>query len=520
MELWDVALKNNADRPRRLSVYSYLEFSFHQIDMDNQNFQMSLYASGSSYADGVIECDLYYEELGYQWFTSNFAPDGFDCLRDSFLGTYRDEANPIAVEKGACSGSFEKTGNHCAVLQKKLVLNPGEDTRLTFMLGEGRRQDAAPLRAKYSDPVNVDKAFADLAAFWEEKMHRQQVNTPNQGMNTSLNIWNLYQSEVNIMFSRFASFIEVGGRTGLGFRDTSQDAMTIAHSNPQKCRQRIIELCRGLTQEGYGLHLFQPEWFDPSLQGKQQSFKSPTVVPTPSRSEMVHGIKDACSDDALWLVAAISEYIKETGEVSLLDEKVTYADGGEDTVYDHMMHILDFSAKQVGATGICKGLRADWNDCLNLGGGECAMVSFLHYWAIGHFLDMSRFTGRTAEVKKYEAMARKVKKACDENLWDGDWFIRGITASGRKIGTHNDKEGKVHMESNTWAVFSGAADREQALKAMDSVDQYLYTQYGLMLNAPSYTKDDDEIGFVTRVYPGVKENGAIFSHPNPWAWCA
>lgn len=520
VELWDVALKNNGSRPRHLSVYSYLEFSFHQIDMDNQNFQMSLYASGSSYEDGIIEYDLYYEESGYQWFTSSFEPDGFDCLRDSFLGTYRDESNPLAVEKGECTGSFEKTGNHCAVLQKKLVLLPGEGTRLAFMLGEGKRGAAVPVREKYSDPKSIDKAFLELAAFWDKKLSKLQVNTPNQGMNTSLNIWNLYQSEVNIMFSRFASFIEVGGRTGLGFRDTAQDAMTIAHSNPTKCRTRIIELLRGLTQEGYGLHLFQPEWFDPKLQGKQQSFKSPTVIPTPSRADMIHGVKDACSDDALWLVAAISEYIKETGEVSLLDETVTYADGGENSVYQHMMRILDFSDRQVGATGICKGLRADWNDCLNLGGGESAMVSFLHFWAIQHFIALSRFTGKIDEVVKYEQMAAKVKQACDENLWDGEWYIRGITASGRKIGTHHDKEGKVHMESNTWAVFSGAADEKHGAKAMDSVNQYLYTQYGLMLNAPSYTVNDDEIGFVTRVYPGVKENGSIFSHPNPWAWCA
>lgn len=520
VELWDVKLQNHGTAPRQLSVYSYLEFSFHHIDMDNQNFQMSLYASGSSYEDGIIENDLYYEELGYQWFTSNFQPDGFDCLRDSFLGTYRDESNPVAVETGHCSGSFEKTGNHCAVLQKKIILQPNEETRLVFMLGEGKRGEAVPVRKKYSDFKNVDSAFADLAAFWEEKLQKLQVNTPNAGMNTSLNIWNLYQSEVNIMFSRFASFIEVGGRTGLGFRDTSQDAMTIPHSNPQKCRQRMIELLRGLTNEGYGLHLFQPEWFDPKLKGKQQTFKSPTVVPTPSRSDMIHGIKDACSDDALWLIAAINEYVKETAEFSLLDEIVTYADGGEDTVYEHMMRILDFSDRQVGATGICKGLRADWNDCLNLGGGESAMVSFLHYWAIQHFVQLSRFIGKTKEAEKYEAMGAKVKKACNENLWDGEWYIRGITASGRKIGTHLDKEGKVHMESNTWAVFSGVADHDRAVKAMDSVNQYLYTEYGLMLNAPSYTKDDDEIGFVTRVYPGVKENGSIFSHPNPWAWCA
>ncbi len=518
--LWDVKIKNDSDKPRKLSVYSYLEFSYHQIDMDNQNFQMSNYAAGSSYRDGVIEYDLFYEEFGYQFFTANFQPDGFDCLRDKFIGLYHTESNPIAVEKGEMSGSFEKGGNHCAALQKKLELKPGEDTRLIFMLGEGQYEAGAAAREKYSDFAYVDKCFADLAAFWEEKCSQLQIKTPNEGMNTSINIWNLYQSEVNVMFSRFASFIEVGGRTGLGYRDTSQDAMTIPHSNPAKCRQRIIELLRGLTKAGYGLHLFQPEWFDPSLRGKQQSFKSPTVVPTPSASDMVHGIKDACSDDALWLVSSIVEFIKETGEISLLDEVVTYADGGEGTVYEHMTRILDFSAEQVGATGICKGLRADWNDCLNLGGGESAMVSFLHYWAIENFLDVAKFANKTEDIDKYTAMAEKVRNACETELWDGKWYIRGITKSGRKIGTQQDKEGKVHMESNTWAVLSGVASQERGLQAMDSVDEYLYTEYGLMLNAPSYTVPDDELGFVTRVYPGVKENGAIFSHPNPWAWCA
>lgn len=518
--LWDVKIKNDGDKPRKLSVYSYLEFSYHQIDMDNQNFQMSNYAAGSSYRDGVIEYDLFYEEFGYQFFTANFQPDGFDCLRDKFIGLYHTESNPIAVEKGEMSGSFEKGGNHCAALQKKLELKPGEDTRLIFMLGEGQYEAGAAAREKYSDLAYVDKCFADLAAFWEEKCSQLQIKTPNEGMNTSINIWNLYQSEVNVMFSRFASFIEVGGRTGLGYRDTSQDAMTIPHSNPAKCRQRIIELLRGLTKAGYGLHLFQPEWFDPSLRGKQQSFKSPTVVPTPSASDMVHGIKDACSDDALWLVSSIVEFIKETGEISLLDEVVTYADGGEGTVYEHMMRVLDFSAEQVGATGICKGLRADWNDCLNLGGGESAMVSFLHYWAIENFLDVAKFANKTEDIEKYTAMAEKVRNACETELWDGKWYIRGITKSGRKIGTQQDKEGKVHMESNTWAVLSGVASQERGLQAMDSVDEYLYTEYGLMLNAPSYTVPDDELGFVTRVYPGVKENGAIFSHPNPWAWCA
>ena len=517
VEIWDVRLRNDSGKKRNLSVFSYLEFSFHQIPMDNQNFQMSLYATGSRYEDGIIEEDLYYEEDGFQFFTADFTPDGFDCCRDAFLGDYRTERNPQAVETGKCSGSFRKGGNHCGALMKTITLEPGQEQRLLFLLGEGGLETGRTMRRKYTQQ-RVDRDFAETAKFWDERLKCLQVSTPSEAMNTELNIWNLYQSEINVMFSRFTSFIEVGGRVGLGYRDTAQDAMMVVHADPEGCKKRIVQLLKALTYEGYGLHLFGPRWFEP--EEKQQSFKSPTVVPTPDKSQIVHGLKDACADDALWLVSSIVQYVRETGDVGFVDTVVRYADGGEGTVYDHMKRILDFSAKQVGAHGICKGLRADWNDCLNLGGGESAMVSFLHHWAICNFVELAKKLGRNGDAEDYEAMAAAVKKISRQELWDGQWFIRGITAKGRKIGTQADTEGRVHMESNTWAVLSGVADPEQGKLAMDAVDEYLYTPYGLMLNAPCFTVPDDDIGFVTRVYPGLKENGSIFSHPNPWAWCA
>ena len=448
VELWDLALENTSGRPHSLSVYSYAEFSYHQIPIDNQNFQMSLYCAGSSCADGIIDYELFYEHAR-QFMAASFEPDGFDCLRD---------------------------------------------------------------------PAAVDGALADLARYWDGKLSKLQASTPDPDLDVMLNTWNLYQSEINVIFSRFASFIEVGGRTGLGYRDTAQDAMTIPHSNPEGCKKRIVQLLQGLTSMGYGLHLFDPAWFGP--QPGKPAFKSPTVIPVPDKASIVHGLDDACANDALWLVAAVAEYVRETGELSLFDETVRCADGGERTVYEHLKRILDFSAAQVGRHGICKGLRADWNDCLNLGGGESAMVSFLHVWALGHFVDAARALGREEDVAHYEALRQSVIAACQRELWDGDWYLRGITADGRKIGTRADAEGRVHLESNVWAVLSGAAAGERAVKAMDAVDRYLYTGFGLRLNAPSYTKPDDAIGFITRVYPGVKENGSIFSHSNPWAWCA
>ncbi len=518
-ELWDVKIRNTGDKDRSISVFSYCEFSFNVVEIDNQNFQMSMYCSGSDYKDGVIQVDNFYNPSMYHYFASSFEPDSYDCLRDAFIGSYRTETNPAGVENGTLSGSRELGGNHCGALEKQFTIKSGEEIRVVFMLGVGDRSAGSAVKAKFSNTDNVDKAFAELAAFWKDKLDALQIETPNKDMNTMINTWNLYQSEVNVIFSRFASFVEVGGRTGLGYRDTAQDAMCIPHSAPENCRRRLVELLRGLTSAGYGLHLFEPSVFDPDRPASIQ-FNSPTVKPEQKAADIVHGLKDTCSDDALWLVPSICEYIKETGETDFIDHEYGYADGGKGTVYEHMKKILDFSAEHVGATGICQGLRADWNDCLNLGGGESALVSFLHYWALDNFIALAQFYGRTDDVKKYTEIRERVRNACETQLWDGEWYIRGITKKGIRIGTHNDKEGKVHLESNAWAVASGVSTGERAEKTMDSIDKYLYSEWGIHLNAPAYGTPDDDIGFLTRVYKGIKENGSIFSHPNPWAWVA
>ncbi len=518
LELWDVKIANKSGKPRNISVYSYLEWSFHEISADNQNFQYSLYTSGSSFDAGVIEYDFFYDAKVYHWFASSFAPDGFDCTRDAWLGDYRSESNPVGLEKGACGGSAELTGNHCAVLQKRLTLAPGASERLAFLFGPGKREVGRHFKAKYSDPAAVDAAFAGLKRHWEEKLQRFQASTPNPGLNAMFNTWTPFQAETCVVWSRFASFIECGGRTGLGYRDTAQDVMSVPHSNPAKVKQRIVELLRAQVQSGYGLHLFEPEYFDPDVdKGEAKKFKSPTIIPGADKDKFIHGLEDVCSDDALWIVPSICEYVKETGDRRFLDEKIPYADKGEGTVYEHMKAALDFSIEQVGASGICKGLRADWNDCLNLGGGESAMVSFLHYWALQVFVDCAKALGRKADADRYSAEAAKVQKACEEKLWDGEWYLRGFTAKGDKIGTHSDTEGKVHLESNSLAVLSGAATGEHARKALKAIDQHLYSPWGIHLVWPAYGTPNDDIGFVTRVYKGVKENGAIFSHPNPWA---
>ena len=517
VQLWDVKFKNNSNKKRKLSIFTYLEFSYHHIEIDNQNLQMSLYASGSNYEDGIIEYDFFYEPWTFHFFTSNFEPDSYDCVRDSFIGNYRTETNPVGVERGILSNSAELGGNHCGSLHKRITLQPGGEDRLIFMLGVGSRKAAGySMKEKYSDLHNVDSAFQALKKYWDKKTSVFQCRTPHQGLDTMVNIWNLYQAETCVVWSRFASFVEVGGRVGLGYRDTSQDIMGVVHTNPEKTKQRIIQLLKGHTSKGYGLHLFDPEVFEPK-EDRLPGVKLPTVVPTPSLHEIVHGLKDVCSDDALWLVASICEWIVETGRIEFFDVVIPYADGGEGTVYEHLTKILNFSADHVGLNGICQGLRADWNDCLNLGGGESAMVSFMHYWAINIFIESAKQLDREDDVKKYTLMAEKVKKACEELLWDGEWYIRGFTKKGIKIGSKEAEEGKLFLNAQSWAVYSEVASKERSEKSMDHVNKYLYSKYGIHLLWPAYSKPDDDIGYITRVYKGIKENASIFCHPNSWA---
>ena len=519
VELWDVKIHNTSDRVRRISVFTYVEFSYHHIEIDNQNLQMSLYASGSNYGDGIIEYDFFYEPWTFHYFAASVQPDSYDCVRDQFLGTYRTETNPIAVERGRCSDSAELGGNHCGSLHKQISLDPGAETRIIFMLGVGPRARGKEIKAKYSHLSSVDTAFDALRIYWQEKTSVFCCHTPHPGMDTMLNTWTLFQAETCVVWSRFASFIEVGGRTGLGYRDTSQDLMAVVHTNPEKCRQRIIELLHGQVSQGYGLHLFDPDVFT-QKEEKLPGVKLPTVVPTPSPADIIHDLDDTCSDDALWIVAAVGELVKETGDSAFLDQVIPFADKGEATVYEHMKRALDFSAEQVGQSGICKGLRADWNDCLNLGGGESAMVSFLHYWALAEFIEAARFLKRDADVHRYMDLAEKVRTACENGLWDGEWYIRGVTKNGTRVGTKKSTEGKIFLESNSLAVLSGVASPERGMACMDAVYRHLFSKYGIHLVWPVYTKPDDDIGYITRVYPGIKENGAIFSHPNPWAWIA
>lgn len=499
-EVWSLSLTNRSERPRTVDLFGYVEWCFWHIQQDAMNFQYILYTCRMGTVDGIIDYSLrlwpFEEPKAY--FASTEKVDSFDTDREVFLGNYRHEGQPVAVENGRCGNSLAVGGTPCGALHHVVRMEAGETKTITFIAGvgdadtEGRR-----LRARYQDKDAVDRDLALVKAYWQGRLTALRISTPDPAVNSMGNVWNQVQCQTTFNWSRSASFNEAGGRDGLGFRDSCQDVLGVLHSIPELVRPRLEELLRAQHSFGAAMHHVQPlTW----TQG--------THNVTPPHF----------SDDHLWLLLAIPAYLKETADYAFLDQIIEYADIGQASVYEHLKMALEFSWNNRGPHGLCLGLAADWNDCLNLKGrGETIFSTFLFLRAINEFLDLATTLGRGADdVAHYEGYKAELLLKIDEYGWDGAWFVRGYVDSGKKIGSVESKGSTIFLNAQSWAVLAQGAEPERLAAAMDAVHEHLATEHGAVLNAPSYVDHDAEVGAITTFPGGLKENGGIFCHANTW----
>ncbi|MEZ0535675.1 GH36-type glycosyl hydrolase domain-containing protein [Caldicellulosiruptoraceae bacterium PP1] len=503
LEVWAVKIKNNSHKKRELSIFSYAEFCFWDIMQDLINFQYILYTCMMDYQDDVVDYTVKFvtHNSPKAFLASTFKVESFDTERDKFIGNYNDESKPLAVVNGKCSNSIAVGGNPCGATQSKLILEPGKEINGAYIVGVG---DAKTIGKKvkeyYSNFDNVLKDLSNVYEYWNNRLSKFTFKTQNELFNTMANIWNQYQTHITFNWSRSASFIEAGGRDGLGFRDTNQDILSVIHSIPNESKTRIKELLRAQLSEGYAMHGVQP------LTWKQ------------GRHNIPDDPRHIFSDDHLWLILSVTSYLKETGDIDFLEETVEYADEGSDTVYNHLKAALEFSWRKLGPHGITLGLNADWNDCINLKGkGESVWSSMLYHKALVEFIRLANFLNKTEDAEHFEIYRKTIKENLDKYAWDGEWFVRGYLDSGKKLGSKDSEQSIIFLNSQTWSVISEAyLNDDRAVKAMDSVAKYLASEHGVVKNYPAFTKYNEEIGAVTSFPPALKENASIFSHTNTW----
>jgi cellobiose phosphorylase len=504
LEIWIVTLRNSSSQDRYLKLFSYTEFCLWQAPRDQNDLQSIQFVGISRYNENAILYHFFDESTGYAFFSSNLKTDSFDCSRKSFIGRYRDESNPEAVERGDCFGSEAIGGNPIAATCSSITLKPMESKTIIYVLGvTPRRAEIKGLIEKFTDTGNVEKELERLRDSWNSYLSKLRVETDDPDFDRMVNVWNQYQCRITFDWSRYVSFYETGIGRGMGFRDCSQDILGAVRAFPSRARQRIIDLAKNQFRNGRVYHIYFPltgeGGFPYYVKENMQFF----------------------SDDHLWLIPAVVEYVKETGDIGILDEEIEFVDGPSANIYKHLQKSIDFAGSQIGNHSLPLLGTADWNDPLSIPGpnnaAESVFAAMLLHKSLIELAELSREMGKSAEDKIYSDLARKTKDNLNTIAWDGDWYIRAFDDSGNPLGSKKCKEGKIFLNAQSWSILGGVASVERGIKSMDSAKNHLDTEYGLILLSPAYSRFYQEIGALSSYAPGLKENASIWSHANAWA---
>lgn len=513
-EVWKVKITNRDKVRRSLKVFSFVEYaaSWNAID-DLLNIQYVQYTATMKVEDGIIDhgTNIHIPEMpenfkekdqgrhSFQAFCG-LEVSGYDTDREAFLGSYRTYANPITVEEGRSNNTLGYGENPCGSLSGDINIDPGETRTFRVVVGIGKAgKEGKQVRDRYQDPAIADMELDKVKLYWYEKMEGFSAITPDEELNSTINTWGIYNALICFNWSRAASLVYSGiDRDGLGYRDTVQDLLGVVHAIPGEVKDRLELMISGHTSTGGAMPVVLPISHNP---GKEA---------LPKESEFR-------SDDCMWLFNAIPAYIKETGDLDFFRKVIPYSDKGEDSVFGHMRRAIEFSLERSGKHGFPFGLQADWNDCLRFGNsGESVFVALQLRLALVVYVEAAEILQEDAEKSWAEKHLTKLDKNLQEHGWDGEWFRRGFRADGMKFGSKESKEGRIFFNSQTWAVLSGAATPEQGKLAMDKVDEYLATQYGVKVCHPPYTNSDWQIVRAQLMNPGLKENGGIFVHTQGW----
>jgi cellobiose phosphorylase len=504
-EIWVLKVRNRTGRTRRLRSFSYAEFSYWGAEIDMHNLDWGQHILQSHFRDGIIYTSTRFRPTT-TFFSSSAEPVGFDTDREVFVGRYRDLSNPIVVVTGEPQNSQAPRGNNIGSLCHDLILPPGQERTVIYLLGVTDEPENIPaLVEKYRQPENVAAAFEALRADWREYLGKFQVETPDPEMNAMLNYWNQIQCRATLFWSRFVSAYETGLGRGMGTRDSAQDSLATAHSAPERVRETLSMLWKLQFQDGHTWHQVFP------LTGEG----GPGLA-----AEFPQWPQWFC-DDHLWLILATVAYLRETGDFAYLETRLPYQDGGEDTVWGHILRAVEFTLTHRGPHGLPRLGFADWDDTMNLdhgsGRAESVMAAQQFCRVMLDLADLCDALGKTEDAARFRALKDEKAHAINQAAWDGKWYARAFDDEGKPVGVKSETYHKIGLNTQTWAVIGECAPRERAEQAMRSAHEHLNTPFGLAILWPPYERGDERVRGTTTYPPGAKENGGIFCHTNPWA---
>jgi cellobiose phosphorylase len=531
-EVQRLRLTNYSTETKNLKIFSFVEWALWNAATDMENFQRNFSTGEVEIEDSVIYHKTEYRERRnhYAYYSVNVPMQGFDTDRETFFGLYNGFDEPQTVLEGAPRNSEAHGWSPIASHYVEVTLAPGESKDLIFVLGyvENEQDEkweskniinktkAKSCIARFDTTEKVETALAELRTYWDGLLSVFNISTHEEKLDRMVNVWNQYQCMITFCFSRSASFFESGIGRGMGFRDSNQDLIGFVHQIPERARERIIDIASTQFPDGGCYHQYQP-------------------LTKKGNNEIGQGF----NDDPMWLILGTTAYIKETGDFSILDEKVPFDNvlGSEVSLFHHLTVSFDHVINNLGPHGLPLSGRADWNDCLNLNcfsndpnesfqttenkaegsKAESLMIAGLFVVYGRDYVELCKTLGKTAEAQRAQNEVDKMVVAIKQNGWDGEWFIRAYDYFGNKVGSKENEEGKIFIESNGWCTMAGIGLEEGMVdKALESVKERLDCEHGIVLNNPPFSKYYIEYGEISSYPPGYKENAGIFCHNNPW----
>ncbi|MDA3817159.1 MAG: glycosyl transferase [Prolixibacteraceae bacterium] len=531
-EVQKVTLTNDSAQTKKIKLFSFVEWALWNAATDMENFQRNFSTGEVEIEGSVLYHKTEYKERRnhYAYYSVNAPINGYDTDRESFFGLYNGFNEPEAVLEGKPRMSEAHGWSPVASHYIEVELQPGESKDFVFVLGYVENKDEEKWEAKgvinktnaketiarFNTAEKVDAALAELRAYWDELLSVYTLKSGEEKLDRMVNIWNQYQCMITFNFSRSASFFESGIGRGMGFRDSNQDLIGFVHQIPERARQRIIDIASTQFPDGGCYHQYQPL----TKRGNND-------------------IGGGFNDDPLWLILGTVSYIKETGDFSILDEMVPFDndESNAESLFHHLTVSFEHVINNLGPHNLPLIGRADWNDCLNLNcfsddpdesfqttenktegsKAESLMIAGLFVVYGQDYVELCKKLNKNEEAERAQKHVDEMAEAVKKHGWDGEWFLRAYDYYGNKIGSKENEEGKIFIESNGWCTMAGIGKNEGMVeKALDSVKERLDCKYGIVLNNPPFTKYHIEYGEISSYPQGYKENAGIFCHNNPW----
>ncbi|KPL13389.1 MAG: glycosyl transferase family 36 [Bacteroides sp. SM23_62] len=510
LEIWTLKIRNHHDTDKKIGIYTYLEWCLGFAPDNHREFHKSFIdTSFDSQKYAILAKKRMWEVPGKrghwnsEWpFIAYFACipsiDGFTCDKQSFIGRNGTLAHPRALKTGGLDGSFGKWSDAIASVKKVIVLKSGEEKTINFLLGvENKSNNIYKQIDKYSSSKQIEKSFQHILRSWDDIFDQSTVETPDKALNLMTNIWLKYQAISGRLWGRAAYYQQSGA---YGFRDQLQDSQIFLYMEPELTKRQILLHAQHQFKDGHVLHW----WHNFTDQGHDTSV----------------------SDDLLWLPFVVIQYLKETADWSIFDEKVKYLDSDSPaTLLNHCLAAINLTLNRFSKRGLPLILHGDWNDGLNAvgveGKGESIWLGHFLYYILQEVQIPLRVIEQSTIADYYQMRAKDLKKVLNEYGWDGEWYWRASKDNGELIGSKSNKEGKIFLNPQNWAIIADVANGKRKKTLLKIIEKYLEDDAGLLLLTPAYSKPDPCIGYLSRYAPGVRENGGIYTHAATWTiWAA